>query len=77
MAKLFKPYVSYLKNGKDIGLTIPRYATVKSKLKAFIQDSDDGFVRVYRSRRGEWGEWFEHWAELPNGKIKKITEGWN
>jgi hypothetical protein len=33
-------------------------------------------VFVVRSRRGEWGEWFEHW-ELINGKPTIVKKGWS
>jgi hypothetical protein len=54
---------------------VPRYTDVKATIKTMINDAVDGTVRVYRSRRGEWGEWFEHW-QLVNGKPKVIKEGW-
>jgi hypothetical protein len=44
-------------------------------MKAFMNDSFDENVSVYRSRRGEWGEWFEHWSKV-GGKCKIIKEGW-
>lgn len=33
------------------------------------------YVSVYRSKRGEWGQWFEHW-KLVDMKPVKIKEGW-
>jgi hypothetical protein len=33
-------------------------------------------VTVFRSRMGEWGEYFEKWS-LVDGKPKKVKEGWN
>jgi hypothetical protein len=33
------------------------------------------YVTVCRSRRGEWGEWFEHW-KLDDEKLSIIKYGW-
>jgi len=44
-------------------------------MKVLIKNSYNGVVNVYRERRGEWGEWFEHWS-LINGKPTIIKEGW-
>jgi hypothetical protein len=75
MAK-FKPTVSYRdNNGSNISLTVKTYTEVKRRMKAFMNDSFDENVSVYRSRRGEWGEWFEHWSKV-GGKCKIIKEGW-
>lgn len=32
-------------------------------------------VYVFRSRRGEWGEWFEKWTAV-NGKLSIEKKGW-
>lgn len=56
-------------------LRIKTYALVKHKINAFMNDSFDECISVYRSRRGEWGEWFEIWIRV--GKNKKIIkQGW-
>lgn len=55
-----------------------RYATykeLKRNLKKHLEENVEDTVSVNRSRRGEWGEWFEHWA-LINGKPKIIKQGW-
>ena len=44
-------------------------------MKDYIKDSINNKVNVYRHRRGEWGEWFEHW-EISNGKPVIVKEGW-
>jgi predicted ATP-grasp superfamily ATP-dependent carboligase len=38
------------------------FVELKRELKILIKNSCDGEVTVYRSRRGEWGEWFEYWG---------------
>jgi hypothetical protein len=46
-------------------------------MKAMMNDSVDNVVEVTRTRRGEWGQWFERWAinEATN-KLEKIKETW-
>jgi hypothetical protein len=69
------PSVYYNNGTKEVVLRIPVYKDVKSTMSMMLNDSYDGLVKVYRRRRGEWGEWFEHW-QLVNGKPKVIKEGW-
>ena len=77
MAIAFKPSVSYRnQQGKDVSLRVNTYADVKKRMNAFMNDSCDDYIRVYRHRRGEWGEWFEHW-ERQGGKNVIIKEGWS
>ena len=62
MARAFNPTVSYTdENGKQKSFTVKTYAEVKKRMRAFMNDSFDENVSVYRHRRGEWGEWFENW----------------
>ena len=76
MAKGFKPYVRYTdEKGNAKGIKVPTYSEVKRRMNAFMQDSFDENVAVYRHRRGEWGEWFELWGKV-GGKNKIIKEGW-
>jgi len=48
---------------------------VKRNMKLLLQRSNDNEVRVNRSRRGEWGEWFEYWS-MSNGKPVITRKGW-
>jgi len=76
MARAFKPTVSYTdENGKQKSFTVKTYAEVKKRMKAFMNDSFDENVSVYRHRRGEWGEWFEHWSRI-GGKCEIMKQGW-
>ncbi len=76
MAQAFKPTVRYTdNNGKLTSVICDSYAEVKRRMKAFMQDSFDENVSVYRSRRGEWGEYYEKWV-LVNGKPKITKQGW-
>jgi hypothetical protein len=76
MARAFRPSVYYRnERGENISLSLPTYAEVKKRMNAFMKDSFDECVNVYRHRRGEWGEWFEHWQK--QGKKNVIVkQGW-
>jgi len=76
MARSFRPTVSFTDtNNKNISFSVKSYAIVKQQMKDYIKDSINNKVNVYRHRRGEWGEWFEHW-EISNGKPVIVKEGW-
>lgn len=51
------------------------YRELKRNLKQALKDSLDDYIHVSRSRRGEWGEYFEDWR-LINDKPTIIKEGW-
>ena len=84
----FKPQVSFCtedsirewyKNDRKSRMIInvyPTYAKLKKSIGAILDKSHDGCAFVVRSRRGEWGEWFEHW-ELVNGVPTIVKEGWS
>lgn len=70
-----KPWASYRnRDGKDITETFPTYAKLRSSMWRLLVESVDGQVRVTRTRRGEWGQWFEVWEW--NRKPVKIKETW-
>ena len=53
------------------------YADLKKNLMHFLDiNIDEDGVYVVRSKRGEFGEWFEYW-QLVNGKPKITKQGWN
>ena len=56
---------------------LPTYRKVRSRVINVLKHEQPigGQVSVSRSRRGEWGEWFEHW-ELVNNKPKIVKQGW-
>lgn len=70
-----RDYRNGFRKSREITNVYPTYAKLKRALKAMLNASFDEMVYVSRSRRGEWGEWFEHWT-LENGRPKKIKEGW-
>ena len=51
------------------------YKELKRNIKSALEDSIDNEVEVIRSRRGEWGEWFERWS-IVQGKPKIIKQTW-
>lgn len=74
----FKPSIFYetTKSYNTVDKTFNTYRELKKALRECIIESKFGWVSVYRSRRGEWGEWFEHWAIGKGEKLVKIKEGW-
>jgi len=58
-----------------ISIQYPTYKELKKNLLKHLQENLEPTVSVYRSRRGEWGEWFEHWM-LVGGKPQIIKQGW-
>jgi hypothetical protein len=68
--------VSYTnEKGEYKNVLVPTYKAVKRKMNAFMNDSFDENVSVFRRRRGQWGEWYENWAKVGN-KCQIIKEGW-
>jgi hypothetical protein len=87
----FKPQVTYMTRDSQHDYNVDRYrvrspyvtkrfntyAELKKALKDYILHNHigDDEVCVSRSRRGEWGEWFEKWA-LVNNKPTIVKQGW-
>lgn len=79
----FRPSVSYViegENGFGKYKTIyeKNYKIVKKNILTYLNECwlTEPKVNVYRSRRGEWGEWFEHWQLNSEGKPVIVKEGW-
>ena len=86
----FKPQVSYMTLSSKLDYERGRlrctspyvqeafktYAELKKKMRVILENHiGERPVAVYRSRRGTWGEWFEHW-QLVNGKPTIVKQGW-
>ena len=65
----------YRKTRSDVNV-YPTYVKLKKNLVEILKSTDDNFVTVVRSKRGEWGEWFEHW-QLKNDIPTIVKQGWN
>jgi hypothetical protein len=87
MARAFRPSVSvnvprnysgefdkHICNG-SIQKSFGTYTEVKRRMRDLLNLSSDNDVSVYRHRRGEWGEWFEHWS-MVNGRPEITRSGW-
>jgi hypothetical protein len=61
--------------GENKVVLVRTYKEVKRRMNAFMLNSFDENVSVFRKRRGQWGEWFENWSRI-GGKAKIIREGW-
>ena len=75
---VYKPWATYRsQNGTDERRVFPTYAKLRGAMKAMMSDSVDNVVDVTRTRRGEWGQWFERWAiNEQTNKLEKIKETW-
>tara|TARA_R110000851_G_scaffold196444_3_gene347425 strand:+ start:17938 stop:18219 length:282 start_codon:yes stop_codon:yes gene_type:complete len=61
---------------KYIVTQFKNYVELKKELKDICEKNiDPTGVQVIRSRRGNWGEWFEIW-ELSDGEPTIAREGW-
>lgn len=69
-------YCNRQRNSMYIRKTYKTYRELLKDLPNILAETNEDYISVYRSRKGCWGEWFEHWA-LVNGKPKKIHEGWS
>lgn len=52
------------------------YAEIKRNMKTLLEESQSRVVTVSRSRRGEWGEWFEYWGFNAERKPVITRQGW-
>ena len=75
---VYKRWATYRsQNGTDETRVFPTYAKLRGAMKAMMNDSVDNVVDVTRTRRGEWGQWFERWAiNEQTNKLEKIKETW-
>lgn len=80
--KPFKPVVSKMKPLKpvvfvdDKSVQYPTYEAIKKNIKKLIDESDSKLVLVYRSKRGCFGQWFEHWKLNYENQPRIIKQGW-
>jgi hypothetical protein len=51
------------------------YVELKKNIKKHLKENLEAQISVSRSKRGEWGEWFENWR-LEDGEPTIIKEGW-
>lgn len=75
---VFKPQAHVVTRQGNSYRTYPTYKLLKKDLVKLINlDEDSEGLFVVRSRRGEWGEWFERWGLDSKGKPYIIKQGWN
>jgi hypothetical protein len=51
------------------------YRLLKKAIQIYLKEHTDQEVFVIRTKRGEWGEWFEYW-HWTNGKAHIRKQGW-
>jgi hypothetical protein len=74
----YNDYRSYRKHSANHTKVYKNYAELKKELPKILEEHvkfTDDSIFVSRSRRGEWGEYFEKW-DLINGKPKITEQGW-
>lgn len=72
-----KPAAIYTEHdGRFIEKSFKDYNKLKTHLPHMISRAKDGVVSVYRTRTGQWGEWFEDWCKGEDGKLRIQKQGW-
>jgi hypothetical protein len=66
---------SYGKKNRYQTIQYPTYRELKKNLKKHLEENIENTISVSRSKRGEWGEWYEIW-KLVNGNPIIVKEGW-
>jgi len=51
------------------------YRELKKNLKRHLEENLEATIPVSRSKRGNWGEWYENW-QMINGKPQIVKQGW-
>lgn len=51
------------------------YKELRKNIFTHLSENLEAQVSVCRSKRGQWGEWFENW-KLVDGKATIVKEGW-
>jgi hypothetical protein len=71
----YKPIYSIYEYHESKVYIFRSYQELKKELRQIMREHFVSEATVHRSKKGEWGEWFEVWGA--NGKrLKKISEGW-
>jgi hypothetical protein len=66
---------SYGKGNPYKTIQYPTYRELVKNMKQHLEENLEANISVSRSRRGEWGEFYEIW-QLVEGKPKIIKKGW-
>ena len=53
------------------------YRELKKNIKKHLLENIEDTVSLCRSKRGEWGEWFEIWTLSDDGNPKILRQGWS
>ncbi len=70
-----KPWASYRSiSGTNECRVFDTYNLLLKEMRAMMHDSMDNIISVTRTRRGEWGQWFERWQLDPDTKKPTIIK---
>ena len=53
----------------------PTYRELRKNLRKHLEENLEPTIGIYRSRRGEWGEYYENWC-ISGNKLCLIKKGW-
>ena len=76
-----RPFTNVFKDRKGITVSYTTYRKMKRAIPTIFEKYTDEWgdklteLHIFRSRRGEWGEWFEIWKPVGT-KFKIIKQGW-
>lgn len=76
-----RPFTNVFKDRKGITVSYTTYRKMKRDIPTIFEKYTDEWgdklteLHIFRSRRGEWGEWFEIWKPVGT-KFKIIKQGW-
>ena len=54
----------------------PTYRKLLKDIKQHLINNIEGAITVIRSRKAEWGEWFETWRLGEGNKPYIVKQGW-
>lgn len=71
----YMPGEYWSKRRPEMWVEYPTYRDLLKDLKSLFERNDYKDIHVFRTRRGEWGEWFEIW-KYNNGNPVIQKSGW-
>jgi hypothetical protein len=74
----YQEYINNQRRSMYISQEFDTYRELKKHLKRLCEiNRDADGVSVTRTRRNEWGQWFEYWELNSKGEPYIVKEGWN
>jgi len=70
-----KPFVDIDNGIKCESRVFKTYTELKRNIHGILERNSDSEITVTRTKRGEWGQWFEKWKLIGN-KPTIVKSGW-